>query len=171
MFSVHTDQYILLITSIKSLKELYYKKQSIHWQEIISLEKMKKMYMHTRKEKKFPKPYLSLLNKVPWTPRVPKCSSTWMLESPSAQVPESQSARVPKCPSNVQVSQVPNGPSALSTQVLKCSWSARVSQVLKCFECRSSDVPFEWLKCSSARVPWVSWVPKWFSQSVSWSVS
>ena len=38
MCPAHTDQYLSLIYLVKSLKERYYKKQSIHWQKIISLK-------------------------------------------------------------------------------------------------------------------------------------
>ena len=35
MYPAHTGWYLPLISLVKSLKESYYKKQSIHWQKII----------------------------------------------------------------------------------------------------------------------------------------
>ena len=100
------------------------------------------------------------------------------------QVFDCLSVCVPKCPSSVRVlnclsaqvskclefpsSQVPfKYPNASSTQVPKCPecWSTYVP--FECLECPSAQVPFEWLKCSSTWVPWVPWVPKCLSQSIS----
>ena len=65
--------------------------------------------------------WLSLPNKVPRVPQVPKC--------PSARVPECLSAQVPfECPN----AQVPKGPSAQVPWVPRCPSSARVSPVPKC---------------------------------------
>ena len=120
----------------------------------------------------------SLLNKVP---RLPKCSSAGVPKCPSsARVPKRLSAfsvRVLKCPSGVRVSQVSKCPSVWSARVPKSPLSARVPKcpecwsvdvLFKCFECQ---VPFDCLMCSSARVPWVPWVPKFFIHSVSQSAS
>ena len=72
--------------------------------------------------------WLSLLNKVPRVPRVPKCLS--------AQVPfeclNTQVLWVPKCPSAQVPFECPSVPSA---------------QVPKCLEFPSSQVPFKCLEC------------------------
>ena len=111
---------------------------------------------------------MSLRNKLP---RVPDRLSAWVPKCPlSARVHKCLSVQVPKC---LQ---------CLIAQVsLECpsAWSA---QVPKCLECHSAQVLFECssvlsalsagvLTCPSSalssRVPWVPWVPKCLSQSVS----
>ena len=61
MFPACTDQYLSLISLVKSLKKLHYKKQSLHWQKIISLKEQ--MYIDTRKTKMLPMPYIHVQNK------------------------------------------------------------------------------------------------------------
>ena len=83
--------------------------------------------------------YLSLLNKVPRVPWVPKyqvpfkCLSAqvpWVPECPSAlQMPECL-----KWPSNARVPQVTKCPNALSARVPKCPSSPRVLWVPQVFE-------------------------------------
>ena len=75
---------------------------------------------------------LSLLNKVPRVPQVPKCLST----------------RVPKCPSSLQVLKCPV---LLSAQAYKCPSSAQVPQVFRCQNFQMPLVPEH---------PSVLWVPK-----------
>ena len=105
---------------------------------------------------------------MPWVSRVPKCPSAWVLDCTSTLwAPECPSALSVKCASALRVSEclkcpnalvpwVPKGPSAL--WMPECP-SALSTRVLTC--------PLSALSALSARVPWVTWVHKHFSQSVS----
>ena len=97
----------------------------------------------------------SLLKKMPWVPRVPKCLS-------SVQMHKFPRGQVPKCLERPS-SQVP----------FKCL-SVLTAQVPKWLECPSDEVPLECpialsiLSASSVRVPWEL---KCLSKSVSQSAS
>ena len=103
--------------------------------------------------------YLSLLNKVPRVPWVPKYPSALVPKYPSvfqvSECPSALSAWVPKCPSNARVPQVTKCPNALSARVPKCPSSPRVLWVPKCPSSpRVLWVPqvFEYLESPSASV-------------------
>ena len=105
-----------------------------------------------------------------------KCPSAWMPKYLSAlrvtECPSTLSVWVSNCSSSARVLQVPQCPSAQVSWVPKCPKrpsNAQIPQVPKCPSASSAQMPFECLKYLSAQVLWVSWVPKWLSQSFSQS--
>ena len=103
-----------------------------------------------------------------WVSRVPKCSSAWVLKCPSVlRAPECPSPLSVECSSALWVSECLKCPNALVPWVTKGPSALWVPECPSVLSARVLICPSSALSTLSARVPWVTWLHKCFSQSVS----